>query len=253
MKFKILFFLVFIFVSCTSDDQQEAMNEDNLLLKKMIVTSSDNSVLTYNYEYDGRKIVKISLSDGSSTRYYYQGNLITKVVEYNSTNSNPSSELVNEYDSNERIVRTYYTDFLNNISSETEYSYDQDLIINYTSNQTNNTNQSIDFYSGFLYKNAQGEIIQHERYFEGNLFYILYFSHDSKNSTFKNIIGFNKLLNSIEMGKYNNVLGRYDDSMQDDFLEVYTFDYEYNEFNFPVSAVKTHYFSTISTIEYFYN
>jgi len=130
MKFKILFFLVFIFVSCTSDDQQEAMNEDNLLLKKMIVTSSDNSVLTYNYEYDGRKIVKISLSDGSSTRYYYQGNLITKVVEYNSTNSNPSSELVNEYDSNERIVRTYYTDFLNNISSETEYSYDQDLIIN---------------------------------------------------------------------------------------------------------------------------
>lgn len=253
MKFKILFFLVFLFFSCSSEDGQEIMNEDNLLLKKMIVSSNDNSVLTYNYEYNGRKIVKVSLSDGSSTRYFYQGNLITKVVEYNSTDSNPSSELVNEYDSDERIKRTYFTDFTNNTYSETEYSYDQDLIISYTSNQTNNTNQLSNVYSGFLYKNEQGEIIQHDRFFEGNLFYTFYFSHDTKNSTFKNITGFNKLLTSIEMGKYNNVLGRFDESMQDDFVEVYAFDFEYNEFDFPVSAVKTRYFSSVSTIEYFYN
>lgn len=124
MKIRILVFLLIVLVSCSSDDGQEAINEDNLLLKKMIVTSSDNSVLTYNYEYNGRKLVKISLSDGSSVKYYYQGDLITKVVEYNSTDSNPSSELENEYDSNERIIRTFYTDFINDYYTVTEHNYD---------------------------------------------------------------------------------------------------------------------------------
>ena len=69
--------------SCSTGGDSSPATESDVLLKKSVETyANDGSVITTNYTYNGKKMVKASDSDGYYETYTYTGDLLTQVKYY---------------------------------------------------------------------------------------------------------------------------------------------------------------------------
>ena len=78
--------LILLFVFCYSESHNSS--DDTcvpVLLKKIIETDYNGDVFTTNYFYEGNKIVKTVDDDGYYEKFYYTGDLITKMEFYSDT------------------------------------------------------------------------------------------------------------------------------------------------------------------------
>lgn len=226
-----------LFASCSSDSDSSSV-ESAVLLKKVIATDGSGTQTT-DYHYNGNKVIDGTRSNGSKNVYYYTGDLITKVAFFESGSTVPSNEEFITYDAQQRIVETtiYYYSIGNNALKNT-YQHNADGTISYERFTGDSSSQNTLIKRGKLFLNAAGEVIKVEHYdVDGALLENQVYAYDSKNSPFKNILGFNKLFVHHSMGKWNNIASYGTYNAANTLSHGYEIDYQYTSSNYPSTMV----------------
>lgn len=223
--------LALFMASCSSDDSQSANSEDTLLLKKMVITDEDGVETTYDYNYDGHKLIGISGPDGYYESYTYVGNQITYTK---SVSSEVTIEDFFEYN-NDGKIKSDITKIIYPENDDTSYDftttytyiYNNDGSVSATSvteftelGQISEENYTI------LYSESDNSIVYD--YGSNTTYNYIY---DGKNAPLKNVTGIVSNLNKGE----NILKGIIHDSSGEIIVNDNT--YEYNTMNFPISAI----------------
>jgi hypothetical protein len=145
-------------------------------------------------------------------------------------------------------VNLFYS---NNTAEKRVYTYNND-IITFQVYSGNFLNQNTIGNSGIIYKNTFGDVAKVENYNGANLLNKTEYTYDSKNSIFKNALGYDKLVSIFESGKVNNITSSTTFNDGGDIINQYNNIYTYNSSNFPI-AVTTSFIGSTSTSTTEYN
>ncbi|WP_346881566.1 hypothetical protein [uncultured Algibacter sp.] len=247
-QFLLLSLCITIF-ACSSDsdnnpNENENQNNNNtVLLKKSIETDIDGDVYTTSYEYNGNKLTSVNRDDEFITTFLYSDD---KIIRINNTVDGELMEYFTlEYDANDKLKS--YKQFLFDIADLGDIAYEHILTFN-TNNSINLAVFSGDFNSQTEFRNNlilnlddNGNIIK-ETIDDSDDTLDLEF--DDKNGVFKNISQIstiNIVTTGSEyspdfFGNTNNVTKRNDNQGNSFFVFIETFDYIYNDKDYPVSA-----------------
>ena len=245
MKHKInnlLYLLIITSVALTScsNNRNDTGSPTSILVKKIIITHSPNDIETLIYKYDGNKIISKSSDGGFVCNYTYTGNVITKIQE----TVNNAFQNSSEYTYVDGKVATAI--LMQNYGGTDTYSYTYNTngSISYKRTRTGSQNTT-----GLL-TITNGNIIKNEEFYGGQYpsTSTYTFSYDTKNNPFKNVLGFNLLLDpDTDIFSPNNMT--IDGSGGSGNLRNYTFKYDTN--NFPIERKYSNGNSTES-YKYFY-
>lgn len=221
-NFLILFLFTGLFWSCSSDDDNGGGASGSVLPLKM----------TYS---DGEENFDVVFS--------YNGNKISKMT-YSPTSPFGNAEAVFEY-SGDKIIKTTldlevgtitktYTYDNNRIVSTSEI-WGRDGVTDHTydwidANHVKVTNVGTDYTTDYYLSN--GNIVKVEDYFGGSI-WKSNFTFDSKNRPFKNIEGFQYLIEEDDLHFFNRNNVVKDVTTAGDNTFVTDYSYEYNSNNFP--------------------
>ena len=228
--------IVLIFTSCSSDDIPLSAPQTPILVTK-ITTTNQWGTHEQMFEYNGNKIVKKTISDEGYEMYFYTDDLITKIERFDD-NSVHTSDDVFEYNSAGNLIvfnRISYLTTIPNVTKQ-DYIYNSDNTISWDEYYGDLSAQNSYIYSGKYYLNANNEVEKLDLYLSGGDVDESLITHDSYNSPFKNILGYNKLFpKHYASGSTNNVLsflGYYNDDL---YYGSNFSQYAYNSSNFPTS------------------
>ncbi|PTT34643.1 hypothetical protein DBR28_13390 [Chryseobacterium sp. HMWF028] len=264
MKKAYLLLPIFFLASCSSsnDDTESSSNNGNnnssgpVLVTKM-VADGDTSTFTYN----GSKISQIkNISTGEVTLFGYSGDLITQQV---TTGSSISYKTTYAYDGNSRLSKKIYLE--TNLASggtstvETNYSYlsANSVKITYTANFTGSPAVRTGTKTATL--NADGSLSSWTETasvpnntggFHSATGSLQPIEYDTKNTPFKNITGFLKIVDTEDENgsshnilSYNNLLN-YNNGTGGAEWGIFKSTYEYNTSGYPTKNVRTYYNKT---------
>jgi hypothetical protein len=227
--------------SCSSGDDSSICSSA-ILCKKQV-----NGTFVFDYIYNGNKIERSMANGKLNRKYYYTGDMITKIEEYNNNQLRWITTFT--YDNGMLATRLFVDlnpDADPNITSgdKTIYSYNSNNTISYDEFDGTATEQS-KFSSTGIITLLNGQVVKNEAAYGTTLV-----TYDNKNSPFKNVTGFDKLMPAFLYGVYqinNPITIKYYDNI------INTFYYEYNEQGYPISwyAINSSGSSTNST-QYFY-
>ena len=219
-----LFCITFLFLQACSSESSDN-NENSIILCKHKVFSNGSS---WDYSYDGNKILMVKTGNSILLKYYYTGDLITKVENY---------------DSNEIVRRiTFSYNNINQLISEENVYYLPDLTYNKT-DYIHNSNNTISF---IQYTGAPGSysvftsgtiiLVNNEENIYQDNFQTITMTYDNKNSPFKNVLGVDKLFPTSQVG----FGGRYSNPVSVNFSNSNssnTYQYQYNQQGYPISQI----------------
>lgn len=252
-RFALILFVLFV-VSCSSDSTSSSeTSTDSILLKRAIQTRTDISgsepVIT-NYTYNGNKLVRWDNNHDFLTKFFYTGDLISRVESYFQAENEP-------------IVFRY---FYNNsgqlaIFTRTDQVVDQGFKLLYTYNNNgtvsvrefsgNATTQTEEGQTSVYFLTNSGEIDHIETQEVSGTVIVKSYTYDAKNNPLKNVLGFDKLF-FADTGFRHNVTSIITANDQGyDVASTFT----YNADDFPTAAtqmVSDGSGSTTAAIEYFY-
>jgi hypothetical protein len=243
--------------SCSKDDSPapEPTPTPALVLLKKAINTNGNYNTTSTITYNGNKIVEINSTrtgqDSGTGKivFTYTGDLITKVTEYN--NGVLSDQTDYTYENNK--LKSYVliegggqykskgVYIYNPDGTVTRESYSIDIA---TGVETNNDRDKVmTFANGNLvkeveisnYYDSNGVLVSTSKYTET-------YEYDTKNSPFKNILGFNIYFDDpYEMTQTNNMIKRTvlqesinNGQAQEPSTYIYTRTYEYNSNGYPI-------------------
>ncbi|OIQ21121.1 MAG: hypothetical protein BM557_05045 [Flavobacterium sp. MedPE-SWcel] len=245
--------------SCSDDDSTTTDPVNNDVFVTKVVDNEAGEILTFNYTYEGNKIIKNTFNDGSYEDYSYNSdNKVTGISYYN-----------------EGGTLSEQTNFLYTSGQLTSIvSLDQDIGIGAKKTFTHNTDGTIDYeeYTGDL--NTQtvlqatgvititnGNLTEDVSYDGGVVSEATTetwtYTFDNKNNPFKNIASFNEIMlyENEETGyvNTNNVT-----SLSIDYgteTDNYTVVNTYNSQDYPTVSVETddNDITSIDTKTYTYN
>lgn len=258
MKKILLAGLVLLFCNCSNDN--EAQQDDSLngiLLKKIVYIDDSGNKEEYNLAYEKNKLTSITLNsnstqfNGNLRLFTYSNDIITKITTFN----NEELYSIEEYNYKNGKVDSYSIDYLEDPYKErTTYTYNTDLSITFNEFSTYKpTNQeSKDATGKLFYDNSN--IIKVEK-FEN-----VEFEYDNHLNPFKNILGFNLLLDKLPYffgaGAVNNCTKISEtDLIPTPSIITTEFEYSYNEKGYLKSAKVKHTedkIITTYTLQYFY-
>lgn len=242
--FLLLSIALLILQSCSSGDESNS-GSSAILCKKIVQGGS-----TFDYVYNGNKIEKIMFGGQTIRKYYYTGDLITKVEDI--------------IDNQVRIISTF-TYSNNKLVSHLSIVYPDpadpfDPIYAQKTDFTHNSNNTISYeiYSGTpeeqstLENNGTITLINGEiGIVENNLGTITNYTYDNKNSPFKNVLGVDKVIPSpftqcdFNSKKYNQI-----SKTSNDGSTSYSLSYQYNDIDYPISNVIVN--GSTSPVQYYY-
>lgn len=192
-----LFVCLSVLYSCSG-----SRDGDLKLLKKSIETTADGTSMTTLFTYDGHKIVSI---DGvlQHQDFTYTGDLISKIVTLDKVNQQSST-----------VEYTYLEGKLVNVNAPgnyiIKYIHNSDQTISYEKFSISQGNQEVKVFHGtlrFLNENFKNDDRILDNVGVGVLSeYSLSFEYDTKKNPFRNILGFDKLLDHNEGISINNNL-----------------------------------------------
>lgn len=230
-----------ILTSCSNDDNNDSGNREDLLLPKTEKYSygshpEDNSIVTYTY--DGNKIVSLTYDKGAGQILFtYTGDLITKTVYTEDYSGEIHSTTITYTYENNKLKSLFKDKNYSNIDQKWVYTYNVDGTIICTVTdvdlvaQTEKENWSTTFTL-----DANGNIVK--EIYKGGATYN--YTWDTKNSPFKNILGYKALLNADvfdqDINSIHNIvktIGTYADSSSD----VTIFENTYNDSDFLIKRV----------------
>jgi hypothetical protein len=200
-KLLTLIFFALLFASCSSDSDSDSASTSGILLQKIIRQNENGTTTTMTYVYNGKKM--LTFGDGTiSYKVFYNGNLVTKIESYNLNNL--MSIFYFTYDSSEKLVQ-YKLDSPNLLRVwRNTYVYNNDNTISVSQYDAfDGGTETLQTQKYFL--DSEGEIIRIEKYNGTNTAITLY-TYDTKNNPFRNVVGFDKLLNIIGQGIWRNTI-----------------------------------------------
>lgn len=238
--------LVLLTISCSSSDSETAStpDTDNILIRKLISTSSSgtggSNIYTNTYTYNGKKLVSIN-SDDLEFRVFYSGNLITSIKDYFLGTLQGTS--IYQYDSSNRLISwTEYVDAPETrINRQVEFQYNSDGTIT-VNGQIFDTGENqlypINTRKYFLNSNEEVERVE---IFYPNGTQVAYYTYDSKNNVLKNVTGF-KAINLVSISGFNSNItsinySGYNPGDNDLYAELRT--YTYNANAFPIAGTRS--------------
>jgi len=177
--------LLLILSSCSSSDSSSPSS--GTLLDKVIETYDDGTVETFNYIYNGNKIVRITTDFGQETVYTYAGDLIVKEEAY--FDDMLEDETTFEYNASQKLIKSTRTN-----TSEVE-------VDNFTYNSNNTvsfitTSNGVIKATGTIYFNGDQPFKKEMVVEPGTIFEIDQIEEstfDSKVNPLANVIGFSKI------------------------------------------------------------
>ncbi|WP_309642639.1 hypothetical protein [Flavobacterium sp.] len=253
-KLSALVLLVLFAVSCSSSDSDATSNPtntDSILLRRTIQTTSGSTDGAYinDFTYNGNKLNTITSNNGLIEKYFYTGDLITR-MEWTVDNSGIPIVYVYSYNNNGQLVNMTKTDNLVDQEFRIAYSYNSDGTI--TLNQYSRTDNSPEEFDNQnkYYMNGNNDIERIEDYNPSGtqITQTTTFVYDTKNSPFKNILGWSKLLFATG-GSHTNVT-----SMVSSIEGTQTSTYQYNINDFPIARSRSYSWNpgVTDTFEYIY-
>lgn len=221
-------FISVLFASCSSDDQSSNTSVGDLPKKSIW---SDGT--TYNYFYQGNKLVKVVGTDGSVSNFTYTDDFITK-IEYAGEDifinrdelfyTNGELTQIKEFDGN---VLFRKIDF-----STIDASTKSIITTTYNNNSTSVTTYKQYYINNLLVKtdklNSNGSVFSSSTY-----------TYDNQNYLYKNITGYDRISNwySEFGGPINNIkkiVSTWSNGLPS---ETTNYTYQYNSNGFPISLV----------------
>lgn len=247
MKKIITLTLSLILLSCATNEDQDNTNSGVVLLREMI-TNSQGTQTTLYFNYTGNKIVNVT-SNAYEWKYYYTGDLITKIENYD--NNVLSSTTHYNYNSQNNLI-SFINLLNNNQGNRTTLTYNSNGTItynNYTGDLTTQTSlESI--YTATL-SNNEITIFKNET---SNTTYT--YDYDLKNNYMKNVLGFSKIGMAVwddfnVMGVFHNMTQRRETLPNQNPRIKEINEYSYNSDDFPVT-INTSSYSSIGTLYYYH-
>lgn len=254
---KTIFFLSTIllvgFTSCSSDDDSNPNPTSDILVKKVIYQGEDSFNEEITFTYNGNKLLQGVYDDGTIEKYYYNGDLITK-IEYVFEGDVEEQDLFS-YDSQGRLVEHKYQDLIEDFEDKSLFVYNDNSTITKTNitGSIDNT-QTTGFESTItMLNNEISTIVQTD----GLTYTYIY---DTKNSPFKNVTGYSKIAYSIQSdfelhGSAKNII-----TINENNSSYTSNMITYNSSDYPVSIASQAYFDAQNfpnvfetmTIQYIY-
>ena len=202
MKKVFYLFFITIFVttltSCTAESEDTTQDK---LVKKIIELNQDGTSSTFNFTYNGEKIISIE-SEETSKKFTYFGNLITQIIELNKTTQVQTT--FDYFYTNDLLTKVISTD-----NYTLNYTHQADGTITYEKTTIDNNRNIVLLFKGIIYMDSNN-IVDDKKTFETNNTKIvseeLNFSYDSKRNPFYNIVGFAKLLDYSKIISVNNAI-----------------------------------------------
>lgn len=241
-----------ILASCSTDEfdtevtppdgmENAKLNPKGVLLKRTTATTNGgSSVTTSDYVYDGSKLLKVTSSDGTHVIYTYSGNLITERAFY--YNNALNTKEIFEYNSAGKLSNYRRVNPSNTVLYRAVYQYNSDGTVTISGYKGSTTTQSAQIVNRKVFV-SNGQVNKIENYTVSNgsaVTEILNYSFDTKNSPFKDILGFDKLTyyDTALNGNARNVTGITTSgaSLANSGNDVVQ--YTYNAQNYPVTANK---------------
>lgn len=187
-KIIVLFCISLMLLSCSNSDNSGG--GIGPLIKRETV-STNGGVYTIDYFYNSNKLDHTVDSNGYTTNYIYQGNLIINSKRYLS--GNLVKEIQYSYDNSQRCVNELSLDYQSNAGSKYTYTYNNDNTISFVLYNGDLNTQNNFYYGGKIHLNSIGDQISFEIYNPGYYSTLINSVYDYKNSPYKNILGYNKL------------------------------------------------------------
>jgi hypothetical protein len=246
--------LALALTSCSSDDE----SSENLILPKTITYKysavegdNDKAVVLYN----GNKIVSASYSASDKEVYTYTGDLITKIEDF-ASEGNISSKNEFTYENGKLKI-----DLLIEIAgdktytSKTLYNHNNDGTISYVTYSDINTIDENKISEGVLTYSGGNLVKKTENYKAGSS-YVKTYEYDTKNNPFKNILGYNLLIDydtTVNLNNVTKMTNIYNNGESNGSTNVFIYTYGYNDKEYPVKQVETNSFNDgEDTTEYTY-
>ncbi|WP_264536971.1 hypothetical protein [Flavobacterium sp. N1736] len=224
------------FTSCSKDDNNDPpVSVSPILLKNTTFIESDGTSSLEENVYNGNKIVSMTGED-YVIKYTYLGDQITKEEEFD---KNGKLEYITEYAYTSGKLTSLIEK--NNESVDyykTQYTHGTDGIVSYD-RLKGNSSTGIEEKNGASGKLTfkDGNLIKREISEPGSERLEIY-EYDNKNHPFKNILGFNLLLN---VASVNNLIKETTTSGSGDNIHtsITTYTYKYDVNNYPTEEVAT--------------
>lgn len=231
--------------SCSSNDDDNSENGANVILPKTVNYTYNSEFGSENSKsvivYDGNKIVSVTSAE-YKTEFTYDGNFIVKEVEY----AISGGKNIKEYETvylyadgklkSSTYVENYTAEYPNGqYKMRLVYTHNPDGTVTHDQYRTDvatgvetksNHSEVLTFQNGNLVKRVETEIGLNSTSTE-------IYEYDDKNNPFKNILGFNLLLDKQDGTGTNNLI-KTTHSISSEFFEGIT--YEYNTDGYPIKA-----------------
>lgn len=254
----ITFSLLFLFSCSSEDSSSENTPPQNFLLKKIVEGDVVFGGSFTDYTYDGNKLVEINRNDEKSDIYTYTGNLITKIEKfqiYYAGTPDEETELLStdhfEYNTNNQLVEFKTTTPYSDEERVTTYVYNNNTVT--FEQYENNPGIAPELLKTGTITLQDGEIVQLQVVKEFDS-YTDNYTYDAKNSIFKNVLGYDKLIFTHIIGKQGSftsvdtIIG----GISQNFVNNNEFEYTYNSDNYPITADQSWFGSVLHSYEFFY-
>jgi hypothetical protein len=213
-----------VLTSCSSDD--DTASAPTILLKKASYVSTGESFTT-DFTYSGNKLVSSVDNDGYKTTFTYSGDLITKIVDTDDKGVvDQTTELTY---TNGKLTTEVSLESGDDYKYKTKYVHNADGTISFEEFRVSvatGVEQEYGYIGKYTFKN--GNLVKKEKSYYGTNSSETY-EYDAKNNPFKNVVGFNLLVNDEEGAYVNNIVKiTYSNS-----TDIYTNTYKYNAESFP--------------------
>jgi hypothetical protein len=182
-----------VFISCSSDDNTSDP-ASTTLVKKIVIKSPNDFVLTQLFTYDGNKIKSINGIGGHgdfTEKFTYTNNDITKSEGFDKNNKLIGAHLYT-YE-NRKLATSTHLGFDGSIVEKYYYTYNNDNTISFRITAIDDfTKMEKDWHVGKLFL-SNGNVVKEERKLAGEddtYLSTTTYEYDSKNSPYKNIVGF---------------------------------------------------------------
>lgn len=230
--------LALILTSCSSDENATDAVLPKTVSYKYSDSPGDNDFSTITY--DGNKILTASYTASDKEVYTYTGDVITKIEDF-AQEGNISSKNEITYEGG-KVKIDVLTEIAPNVTyiSKRVYTYNTNGTISFV-------NYSVNPITKEETKKSDGVLI----YQNGNLInkietydsysYTKTYEYDTKNNPFKNILGFNLLIDHETSASLNNVtkLTTVYKYGEDSTTNIFNSVYEYNEKGYPTKQTQT--------------
>ncbi len=223
--------------SCTSEPIEQVS-----MLKKIVEVSVDGTSNTTLLAYDGNKLVNIDKVDQLS-KFYYTGDLITKVVELDKTTQHVNTL---DYSYSEEGKLTKITSSDNYVIN---YVFNNDGSVSYEKLTKDSHNLEVKNYHGILYFQNEN-LVKDDRTLDDAgsdvlAKKVLSIAYDYKKNALKNILGFDKLLDYSKIISSNNEIlstavssFKYiDDNQVISEIKRFDSEYQYDSNGYPTEIV----------------